>query len=84
MASHQDDLHAAHVHCDRALAQWAGLKEHMIKYFESKMWEALAPEKAHAQWVNVWCVLALLRTYCPAKAVVQCATSLRGSFSSSM
>ena len=50
----------------------------------SKMWEALAPEKAHARWVNVWCVLALLRTYCPAEAAVERAMSLRGRFCSSM
>ena len=31
MASHQDELRAAHVNCDRALAEWAGLKEHMVK-----------------------------------------------------
>ena len=48
------------------------------------MWEALAPEKAHAQWVNVWCVLALLRTYCRAEGAVECAISLRGGFSSSL
>ena len=61
MAAHQDELGATHVNCDRALAEWAGLKEHMVQHFAnvqmSKMWEALATEKAHAQWVNVWCVL---------------------------
>ena len=88
MASHQDELRATHVNCDRALAEWAGLKEHMVQHFAnvqmSKMWEALAPEKAHAQWVDVWCVLALLRTYCPAEAAVERAISLRGRFSSSL
>ena len=48
----------------------------------SKMWEALAPERAHAQWVNVWRVLALLRTYCPAEAAVERAISLCGRFCS--
>ena len=88
MVSHQDDLRAAHVNFDRALAEWAGLKEHMVQHFAnvqmSKMWEALAPKKAHAQWVNVWCVLALLQTYCPAEATVERAISLRGRFGSSM
>ena len=50
----------------------------------SKMWEALAPERAHAQWVNVWRVLALLQTYCRAEATVERAISLRGRFCSSM
>ena len=50
----------------------------------SKMWEALAPERAHAQWVNVWHVLTLLRTYCPAEAAVERAISLRWRFCSSM
>ena len=50
----------------------------------SKMLEALAPEKAHAQWVNVWRVLALLRTYCPAEATAERAISLRRRFGSSM
>ena len=52
MASYQDELREAHVKCDHALAEWAGLKEYMVMHFEnvqsSKMWEALAPEKAHA------------------------------------
>ena len=88
MASHEDELSAAHVNCDRALAELVGLKEHMVQYFAnvqmSKMWEALAPEKAHAQWVNVWRVLALLRTHCPAEAAVERAIWLCGRFSSSM
>ena len=33
MASHQDELSATHVNCDRALAEWAGLKEHMVQQF---------------------------------------------------
>ena len=88
MASHQDELSAAHVNCDHALVEWAGFKEHMAKHFAnmqmSKMWEALAPEKAHAHRVNAWCVLALLRTYYPAKAGVERAISMRGRFSGSM
>ena len=88
MASHQEELRAAHVNCDRALVEWEGLKEHMVQHFATvqmtKMWEALAPERAHAQWVNVWRVLALLRTYCPAEAAVERAISLRGRFCSSM
>ena len=60
----------------------------MVKHFAnvqmSHMWEALAPEKADAQRVNVWCVVALLQTYCPAEAAVERAISLRGSLSISM
>ena len=74
--------------CNHVLPEWACLKEHMVKHFSnvqtSEMSEALALEKAHAQWVNVWCVVALLRTYCPAEAAVECAISVRGSFNSSM
>ena len=33
MASRRDELDAAHVHCDHALAEWAGLKEHVVKQF---------------------------------------------------
>ena len=88
MTSHQEELGAANVNCDRALVEWEGLKEHMVQHFAtvqmSKMWEALAPERAHAQWGNVWRVLALLRTYCPAEAAVERAISLRGRFFSSM
>ena len=88
MAAHQEELRAAHVNCDRALVEWEGLKEHMVQHFAtvqtSKMWEALAPERAHAQWVNVWRVLALLRTYCPAEAGVERAISLCGRFCSNM
>ena len=87
MASHQDELSAAHVSCDRALAEWAGLKEHMVQHFAnvqmSNMWEALAHEKAYARWVNLWCVLVLLRTYCPAEVAVECAMSLCWRYSTS-
>ena len=65
----------------RAFVDWSNLKEHIVKRLAnvrmSKMWEALAPEREHAQWINVWCVLAPLRTYCPAEAAVERATSLR-------
>ena len=88
MASHQEEVRAAHVNYDRVWVEWEGLKEHMVQHFAtvqmSKMWEALAPERAHAQWVNMWRVLALLRTYCLAAAAVERAISLRGRFSSSM
>ena len=88
MASHHDELRTAHVNCDHSLVEWAPLKEHMIQHCANvqmcKMWEALAPEKAHAQLVNVWCVLALLRTYCLAKAAVECTISVRGRLWSSM
>ena len=50
----------------------------------SKMSEALAPENAHAQWVNVWHVLALLRRYCPIEAAVERAISLCGRLRSRM
>ena len=88
MASHQEEWRAAHVNCDLALVDWEGLKEHMVQHFgnvqTSKMWEALAPERAHVQWGNVWCVLALLRTYCPDEAPVERAICLCGRFCSSM
>ena len=88
MTSHQEELGAANVNRDRALVEWEGLKEHMVQHFAtvqmSKMWEALAPERAHAPWGNVWRVLALLRTYCPAEAAVERAISLLGRFCSSM
>ena len=75
MVSHQHELGAAHVNCGRAFARWAGLQEHMVKHFANmqmcKMLEGLAPEKPHAQWFNVWPVLVLLRTCCPAEAVVE-------------
>ena len=76
------------MHCDRALAEWADLKEPLVNRFAkvemSRMWEALASERAHAQWVNVWHVLALLRTHCPAEAAIERAISLRGRFTSNM
>ena len=50
----------------------------------SRMWEPFAPEREHLPWVSVWCVLSLLCTYCPAEAAVERASSLRGSFTSSM
>ena len=88
MASHRAELDAAHLHCDRALAEWADLSEHRVKRFAnvqmSKMWEALAPKRVHAQWVNVWCVLALLRTHCLAEAAIERAISLPRRFTSSM
>ena len=75
------------MHCDRALAEWA-VKENVGKRFvnvhTSKMWLALAPEREHAQGVNVCRVLALLRTYCPGEAAVERAMSLRWRFTSSM
>ena len=55
MAARPDELSAADVKYDCSLAQWAGLKQHMVKHFVnvrlSKMWEALVPEKVQAQWV---------------------------------
>ena len=84
MASHPEELPAAHVNCDRALVEWEGLKGQFATVQMSKMWEALAPERAHAQWVNVWRVLVLLGIYCPAEAAVGCAISLRSRFCSSM
>ena len=72
----------------RALEEWESFKEHVVQTFAKtpipRMWEALAPEREHLQWVNVWRVLSLLRTYCPAKDAVQRAISLRGRFTSSM
>ena len=44
------------MNCHRVLAELAHLKEHMVKHFgnvqTSKMWEALAPEKAQTHWLN--------------------------------
>ena len=55
MAAPQDEFSAAHVRYDRVLAEWAGLKAHMVKDFAnvrmSKMWEAVVHDKAHAYWV---------------------------------
>ena len=87
MAAHQEELRAAYVNCDRALIEWEGLKEHMVQHLATvqmfKTWEALALERAHAQWVDVWRVLPLFRTYCPAEPAVERAISLRGRFRSS-
>ena len=51
MGAHQAELAAAHVHADRALQEWAYLKEHSVKHLAntsiSKMWEALAPKREH-------------------------------------
>ena len=88
MASNQEELRAAHVNCDRALVEWEGPKEDMVQHFATvqmcKMWGALEPERAHAQWANVWRVFALLRTYCPAEAAVERAISLQGGLCSNM
>ena len=77
-----------HVNAARALEEWESFKEHVVRTFAktpmSRMWEALTPEREHVQWVNVWRVLALLRTYCPAEAAVERAISLRGRFTNSM
>ena len=62
----------------------SGLLKQFANVQMSTMWEALAPKRAHAQCINVWCVLALLRTRCLAKAAVERAISLRGTFTSSM
>ena len=50
----------------------------------SMVWEPLSPKREHAQLVHVFCVLALLRTFCPSEAVVEWAISLRGTFTTSM
>ena len=88
MASHQEELRAAHVNSDGALVEWEGLKEHTVQHCAnvqtSKIWEAWAVERAHVQWVNVWRVLALLRTYCPIEAAIERAISLCGRLCSSM
>ena len=87
-ASHEGELSAAHVNCDRALAEWGVLKEHMAQHFAnvqmSKIWEAFAPEKAHAHPVNLWRVVALLRRYCPVEDAVERVISLCARFNSSM
>ena len=88
MGTHHAELAAAHVNAARALEEWESFKEHVVRTFAktpmSCMWEALTPEREHVQWVNVWRVLALLRTYCPAEAAVERAISLRGRFTNSM
>ena len=88
MGTHHAELAAAHVNAARALEEWESFNKHVVRTFAktpmSRMWEALTPEREHVQWVNVWRVLALLRTYCPAEAVVERAISLRGRFTNSM
>ena len=88
MGTHHAELAAAHVRAARALEEWESFKEHVVQTFAktpmSRMWEALTPEREHLQWVNVWRVLSLLRTYCPAEAAVERAISLRGRFTNSM
>ena len=88
MGTHHAELAAAHVNAARALEEWESFKEHVVRTFAktpmSRMWEALTPEREHVPWVNVWRVLALLRTYCLAEAAVERAISLRGRFTNSM
>ena len=64
MAARQDEFGAAHVKCNRVLAEWASLKEHVVKDFANvrtcKVWEALALDKAHAQWVMLRHILSRL------------------------
>ena len=88
MGTHHAKLSAAHVNAARALEEWASFKEHVVQTFAktpmSRMWEALTPEREHLPWVNVWRVLSLLRTYCPAAAAVERAISLSGRFTGSM
>ena len=88
MGTHHAEPAAAHVNVARALEEWESFKEHVVRTFAktplSRMWEALTSEWEHVQWVNVWRVLALLRTYCPAEAAVERAISLRGRFTNSL
>ena len=88
MDTHHAEPAAAHVNAARALEEWASFKEHVVQTFAktptSRMWEALTPEREHLQWVNVWRVLSLLRTYCPAEGAVKPAVSLLWRFTSSM
>ena len=88
MGTHHAELAAAHVNAARALEEWESFKEHVVQTLAkipmSRMLEALTPEREHLQWVHVWRVLSLLRTYCPAGAAVEDAISLRGRFTSSM
>ena len=88
MGTQHAELAAAHVNAAHAWEEWESFKEHVVQTFAktpmSRMWEALTPEREHLQWVNVWRVLSLLRTYCPAEAAVERAISLRGRFTSSM
>ena len=88
LVAHHAELAAAHVNAGRALEELASFKEHVVQTFAktpmSRMWEALTPEREHLPWVNVWRLLSLLRTYCPAEAAVERAISLCGRFTSSM
>ena len=88
MGTHHVELAAAHVNVARALEEWESFKEHVVQTFAntlmSRRWEALTPEREHLQWVNVWRVSSLLRTYCPTEAAVERAIWLRGRFTSSM
>ena len=88
MGTHHAELATAHVDAARALEAWESFKEHVVQTFTkipmSRMWEALTPEREYLQSVNVWRVLSLLRTYCPAEAAVEHAISLRGRFTNSM
>ena len=88
MATNHAKLAAVHVNVGRALKEWASFKEHSIEAFAktpmSQMWEALDREWEHLPWVNVWRLLPLLLTYCPAEAVIERAISLPRRFTSSM
>ena len=88
MGTHHAELAAAHVNAARALEEWESFKEHVVQTFAktpmSRMWEALASEREHLQWVNVWRVLSLLRTYCAAEAAVERVILLRVRFTSNM
>ena len=88
MGTHHAELAAAHVNAARAWEEWASLEEHVVQTFAktpmSRMWEALTPDREHLPWVNVWRVLSLPRTYCPAQAAIERAIPLHGRFTSSM
>ena len=49
--------------------------KHFANVRMSKVYDALALEREHAQWVSVWCVLSLYQTYCVAEVVVERAMS---------
>ena len=88
MATHHAELAAAQVNAARAWGECESLKEHVVQTFAKapmfRMWDPLTREREHLQWVNVWPVLSLLRTYCPDEAHVERAFSLRGRFTSRM
>ena len=88
MGTHHAELAAAHVNAARALEEWESFKEHVLQIFAkttiSQVWKALTLAREHFQLVNVWRVLSLLRTYCPAKATVERAISLLGRFTNGM